>query len=76
MMNGERKISDLQLASYLMARGYKLLRAEGPTHKRTFIFIGVSDADIFKYYSGDDQVSARHLFDAYRNLKGLTLQRL
>ena len=75
-MNGEKQISDLQLASYLMARGYKLLRAEGPTHKRTFIFVGVPDQDVFSFYSGDDQVSARHLFDAYRNLKGLTLQRL
>jgi len=62
-MNGERRISDLQPASYLMARGYKFIRAEGPTHKRTFIFVGVPDEDVFSIYAGDDQVSAWHLFD-------------
>ena len=76
MMNDERQISDLQLASYLLARGYKFLRAEGSTHKRVFIFAGVPETEVFSFYSGDDQVSARSLFDAYRNLKGLTLQRL
>ena len=75
-MNGERQISDLQLASYLLVRGYKLVRVEGPPTRRTFIFPGVPEEVVFNFYSGEDLVSARHLFDAYRNLKGLTLQRL
>lgn len=73
-MNGVKQITDLQLASYLMARGYRLIRAEGPTHRRTFIFEGVPEESVFSFYSGNDQVSARHLFDCYRNLKGLTMQ--
>ncbi|MBI3989761.1 MAG: hypothetical protein HY347_09110 [candidate division NC10 bacterium] len=72
----EIRVSDLQLAAYLLARGFKLLRAEGSPSRVTFIFEAVSDEVVFSYYRGEDQISARSLFNTYRDLKGLTVQHL
>jgi hypothetical protein len=72
----ETKISDLQLAAYLMALEYPLLRVEGAIGRKVFVFQEVPEAVVFAYYQGRDQVSARKLFGAYRDLKGLTLQAL
>ena len=72
----ETSISDLQLAAYLLASGYPLTRAEGTGHRLVFIFANVPKQTIFRYYAGEDSISARTLFGAYRDLKGLTLQRL
>jgi hypothetical protein len=72
----ERRVSDLQLAAYLLARDHQIVRLEGPPHRRAFIFVGVPDEDITAFYGGRDAVSARKLFGAYRDLKGLTVQTL
>ncbi len=70
------RISDLQLASYLLARGFRLLRTEGPERRKTFVFAEVPEEVTFAYYGGQDAVSARLLFDAHRNLRGLVVQGL
>jgi hypothetical protein len=72
----ERKISDLQLASYLVAREFRIVGIEGPPHRRQFVFANVPDDVIVGYYSGTDLTSARKLFSAYRDLKGLAIQSL
>ncbi len=71
----ETSISDLQLAAYLLASGHSLTRAEGTGHRLLFIFADVPEDMVFRYYRGEDSISARKLFGAYRDLKGLTLQR-
>ncbi len=72
----ETRISDLQLAAYLVAQDHSLVRVEGPPGHREFIFADIPADAIFAYYSGRDLVSARKLFGAYRDLKGLTIQAL
>lgn len=72
----ETKVSDLQLAAYLTALDYPLLRVEGPNGRKVFVFTDVPDEVVFAFYSGRDPVSARKLLDALRNLKGLALQAL
>ncbi len=69
------RISDLQLAAYLLASDYSLRKTEGEGHRIVFIFAGVPEDTVFRYYRGEDSISARKLFGAYRDLKGLTLQR-
>jgi hypothetical protein len=71
----ERKITDLPLASFLLANGHQLVRTEGPAHRRVFVF-AMGDAAIAQFYGGNDQVSARQLFSAYRDLRGLAAQSL
>lgn len=69
------EVSDLPAASFLLARGGKLVgtrrAAEGT--RVVFCFAGVDQADLLCFYSGDDRVSARALFAAYRDLKGLVV---
>ncbi len=71
----DARISDLQLAAYLLASGYSLIKTEGAGHRLLVIFSGVTEETVFRYYRGEDSISARKLFGAYRDLKGLTLQR-
>ncbi len=75
-MPEQRGITDLQLAAYLLASGYHLTRVEGTGHRLLFIFANVTEETLLRYYRGEDSISARKLFGAYRDLKGLTLQRL
>ena len=70
----ETKVSDLQLGAYLMALDYPLLRTEGERGRKVFVFREVPEEVVFTYYQGRDCVSARKLFGAYRDLKGLTRQ--
>ncbi len=72
--NGERKISDLQLAAFLLARDFDLVRTEGNPPRTEFVFSRVSDEEIFSFYRGEPLVNARKLFDCYRNLRGLLHQ--
>lgn len=72
----ETRISDLQLAAYLVAHDYPLAGVEGPPGRKVFKFREVPDEVIFAYYTGRDLISARKLFGAYRDLKALTVQGL
>jgi len=74
MKDAELAISDLHLAAYLLVRGFKVIRLEGPLGRREFIFAEVPTEVIASFYGGDDRVSARALLDALRNLRGLLAQ--
>jgi len=69
----EVKVSDLGLAAYLKAHAYPLVGIEGPPSRRLFLFEAPEDA-ILAYYADRDQTSARTLFAAWRDLRGLTMQ--
>jgi hypothetical protein len=69
----ERRISALNLAAYLMARDYAVVRIEGGQRK-AFVFADVPEGAIVAYYAGTDQTSARKLFGALRDLKALAVQ--
>ena len=76
--NGSSKpileVSDLPAASFTMAIGGKLVGIRrGDSSRVIFRFSGVEEADLLRFYSGDDLVSARALFSAYRDLKGLAV---
>ena len=71
----ETRISDLQLASYLLALDYPIIRTEGASHRTEFIFADVPEEVVFHFYQGDSTVNPRKLLDAYRNLKGLLIQK-
>ena len=70
----ETRISDLQLAAFLLAQDYDLLRTEVTSHRIEFIFARVPEEAVFAFYQGDSTVNPRKLLDAYRNLKGLLIQ--
>ncbi len=67
------KIKDLQLAAYLIARGYRVLGVDGPPNRRV-LEINVGPEEVMGYYGGDDKISARLLFNAYRDIRGLVSQ--
>lgn len=67
-------ISDLHLAAFLLTKGFPLLGVEGSPGRREFLFPKVPPEVITSFYGGDDQVSARTLLDALRNLRGLLAQ--
>jgi hypothetical protein len=65
-----RRVSDLHLSAFLVAKGHPLVNfVSGP--RAAFIFADVPERDLVAYFGGDDQVSARALLDALKNLKGL-----
>ncbi len=70
----EARISDLGLASYLLARDFDLVKTDGPPNRIQFVFAGVPEEAIFAFYQGEALVNARKLLAAYRDLKGLLLQ--
>jgi hypothetical protein len=74
MTTQDSKVSDIQLAAYLLAMEQPLLRVEGNEGRKVFVFSHVPEEVAFAYYQGRDIVSARKLFGAYRDLKGLTRQ--
>lgn len=74
-MNSQQvKISDVHLASYLLVRGFPIVRVEGTPGRREFVFTEVPPEIISSFYGGDDSVSARALLDALRNVRGLLVQ--
>ena len=70
----EVSVTDLHLASYVLALGHSLVRIEGPPHRVIFIFSDVSEQIIISFFQEDAAVNPRKLLDALRNLRGLLLQ--
>jgi hypothetical protein len=70
----ETKLDDLQVAAYVMACGYPLLRTEGDRRRTVFVFKDVPEAAIFAYFQERDCIPARRLFSALRDLKSLVFQ--
>jgi hypothetical protein len=70
------RITDIHLAAFLLAKGYPVAQVIGPQGRREFVFHDVPDGIILTFYGGPDAVSARALFDALRNVRGLVSQPL
>ena len=68
------RLSDVHLVAYLLVRGFPLRGVDGSPGRREFLFRGVPPDVISSFYGGDDQVSARALLDALRNVRGLLAQ--
>lgn len=65
-----QRITDLNLAAFLLALGYRLLDVE-PGARVTFLF-DAPDTTVLAFYAEDTLVPARKLLDALKNLKGIT----
>jgi hypothetical protein len=71
-MNGERRISDLQLAAFLVASGFQFVRLEGPG-RRTFIFTGVPNATVSVDASNSGGIHVRRtILTLERRVQALT----
>ncbi len=70
----ELALDDLQVSAFLHARGFRLIRTEGPAYRKTFIFTEVPDSLIREFYAGTADVSARKLFESYRTLRAIARQ--
>lgn len=70
------ELDDLQAAAFVLAKGYPLMRAEGPPYRKTFVFENVPPDVLSGFYSGQAEVSGRRLFDAYRTLRAIARQTL
>ena len=70
----EIQVTDLHLGAYLMAHGFPLVRVEGSGARKAFVFKEVPDSVVMAFYAGTDRSSARTLYAALRDLKGLALQ--
>ncbi len=73
-MNGvPYKTAELELASFLKARGHRLLSAKLEGKVVAFDFNGDAAADVDWYFAGAE-VPARELFEAHRSLRALIQQ--
>ncbi len=73
----EKRISDIQLASYLRALDFRLVDVRPDGRSTEWVFSDVPQETILNYYNGvEDLVSARALYNAFRELKGLSYQKL
>ena len=62
--------TDLELAAFLLARGSAILESSREQHKSRFT-LQASTEEALAYFHGDDGVSARALFSAWRSLRTL-----
>lgn len=67
------KTSELELASFLKARGHKLIGAQPQGRIVEFAFDGDAASDLDEYVAGA-AVPARELFEAHRSLRALIQQ--
>ncbi len=71
----EVRISDLQIASYLLSLDYSIIRVEGAPPRTEFVF-RVPETIIQQYYGEvcpHCGISPRKLYGALRDLKGLLI---
>jgi uncharacterized protein DUF5659 len=69
-----QRITDLNLAAFLLARGCKLIGVESGGSSRVAFLFEVPEAEILAFYSDETLVPPRKLLDALKNLKGITQQ--
>jgi len=62
--------TDLDLAAFLLARGSSLLDSSRENNKSLFT-LQASPEEAMAYFQGEDSVSARALFSAWRSLRTL-----
>lgn len=65
----ETRISDTHLAAFLHASNHELLRIEGPSTRRTFIFANVEQDTVVAYYSDKAACPPRRLLNSLRDLR-------
>jgi hypothetical protein len=62
---------DSQLSAFLVARGFKPVRVEGPSFRRCFVFVNVPDEVPASFYRGTETINPQQLFEGYRLIKRL-----
>ncbi|MGA2875891.1 MAG: hypothetical protein ABSE82_10200 [Nitrososphaerales archaeon] len=73
MPNLQYKTTELEVASFLKARGYKLLGAQLKNRLVEFDFPASAENAVEGYFAGV-QLAARELFEAHRSLRALIQQ--
>ena len=71
--NNEYKTKDLHEASFLYAKGKKLLRLEGGDREFWFVFEDLESCEILSnsYWSREATIVAKELIDSIRTLKDM-----
>jgi len=70
-----KAVNDLQLAAFLLATGYQLVKMEGDRQHRTFYFSECPEDIELLYCQSGPNVNARQLMDAYYQVKTLIFGR-
>ncbi len=73
MSNPQYQTTELEVASFLKARGHTLLRAQLKNRLVEFSFPASAENAVEDYFAGV-QLSARELFEAHRSLRALIQQ--
>lgn len=72
-MNGAYRTSELEIASFLKARGHKLTAAKMDGRFVSFEFEPAAASDVAAYFTGAE-TPARDLFEAHRSLRAMIQQ--
>ncbi len=72
-MNGPYRTSELEIASFLRARGHRLTSAKLDGRFVVFEFDPAASTDVPTYFSGAE-TPARELFEAHRSLRAMIQQ--
>ena len=72
----DRLVSDVHLAAFLRARGYRIKEVRPDGRRTEWAFEAVPEAEVLAYYNGEACICARDLFNAFREMKGLSYQRI
>ena len=67
------RTTELEIASFLRAKGHRLLGAQPQGRLVEFLFEPTAHDDVDSYIGGD-QIAARDLFEAHRSLRALIQQ--
>ena len=67
------RITDLEVAAYLHATGYKLTGTERDGRRMVFDF-EATEEDLLGYVNGEAMVNAYALYSSFRAMKALTRQ--
>ncbi len=69
-------ISDVSLAAFLRCRGYRIKEVRPDGRKTEWVFEAVPPAEILAYYNGTAEANVRDLLNCFREMKGLSYQRI
>ena len=72
----DRVISDVALASYLRCRGYRITQVRPDGRKTEWVFHRVPEDEILAFYNGTAEANVRELLNCFREMKGLSYQRI
>ncbi len=70
---GPQRISDLNVAAFLLAKGHRLLGTDFGGARVTFLF-DAPDSAVSDYFDENCVISPRKLLNALRDLKGILQQ--